>query len=103
FVAFAPLESPEIAIFVMVENAMHGASFAGPVTRYVMDAHLRGKYLKLGEPLPPIGGAPVVKVTEPVPDEVPEEQEDFNVGPDETGTYDSHDNDIDAIGVGNER
>ncbi|MES2824136.1 MAG: penicillin-binding protein 2 [Pseudomonadota bacterium] len=103
FVAFAPLESPEIAIFVMVENALHGASFAGPVTRYVMDAHLRGKYLMLGEPLPPIGGVPVVKVTEPVADAIPEEQEDFNVGPDETGTYDANEENIDASGVGNER
>jgi penicillin-binding protein 2 len=60
FVAFAPVESPEIAIAVMVENGMHGASFAGPVVRYVFDAYLRGKYLTLNEPLPPIGGIQMV-------------------------------------------
>ena len=60
FIAFAPVESPEIAIAVLVENGEHGSTAAGPIARYMFDAHLRGKYLKMGEPIPPIGGVPVV-------------------------------------------
>jgi penicillin-binding protein 2 len=84
FVAFAPVEAPEIAIAVMVENGMHGASFAGPVVRYVFDAHLRGKYLKLNQPLPAIDGAPeVAPAVSPTPNTLLEEQEDRNVGADD--------------------
>ncbi|HWV13959.1 MAG TPA: penicillin-binding protein 2 [Cellvibrio sp.] len=75
FVAFAPLEDPEIAVMVMVENALHGASSAGPVVRYVFDAHLRGKYLKLGEPLPSYGAASAVK---PAATGAPEEEEEVS-------------------------
>lgn len=73
FVAFAPVESPQIAVAVMVENALHGASFAGPVVRYVFDAYLRGKYLKEDEPLPPIGPASAVKPNTPAPADEDEE------------------------------
>jgi penicillin-binding protein 2 len=41
FVAFAPLESPRIAICVLVENGGFGASGAAPIARRVMDAYLR--------------------------------------------------------------
>jgi penicillin-binding protein 2 len=75
FIAFAPAESPEIAIAIMVENALHGASQAGPIVRYVFDAYLRGKYLKLGEPLPLIGGPQVIKPATAAPEIIPEEEE----------------------------
>lgn len=45
FVSFAPLEDPQIAVAVIVENAEGGSSQAGPVARKMMDAWLRGKYL----------------------------------------------------------
>lgn len=50
FVAFAPLEDPQIAVSVILENAEGGSSQAGPVARIVMDAFLRGKYLLPEEP-----------------------------------------------------
>jgi penicillin-binding protein 2 len=43
FVAFAPLEDPEIAIAVIVENGGSGGTTAAPVARKVMDQYLLGK------------------------------------------------------------
>ena len=40
FVAFAPLENPQIAISVIVENGEHGSSTAAPIARKVIDAYL---------------------------------------------------------------
>ncbi len=40
FVAFAPVENPEIALAVLVENGGGGSSVAGPVAREVIDAWL---------------------------------------------------------------
>ncbi len=40
FVAFAPLEDPEIAIAVIVENGGHGGSVAAPIAKQVMDRYL---------------------------------------------------------------
>ena len=40
FVAFAPVESPKIAIAVVVENGGHGGSVAAPIARQVMDRYL---------------------------------------------------------------
>ncbi|WP_346837257.1 penicillin-binding protein 2 [Microbulbifer sp. SAOS-129_SWC] len=36
FVAFAPVENPQIAVSVLVENGEHGGSVAGPVAREVL-------------------------------------------------------------------
>lgn len=55
FVAFAPLENPQIAVAVMLENAEGGSSQAAPVARWLMDAHLLGYYLKADEFVPPPG------------------------------------------------
>lgn len=38
FIAFAPVEQPEIAVAVVIENGEHGSSAAAPVARKVMDA-----------------------------------------------------------------
>lgn len=82
FVAFAPLEDPQIAIAVLVENtATHGGSTAGPIARYVFDGYLRGKYYKPGDTLPAIGASPAAPV--PVNDpnaatEASDEQEDHH-------------------------
>lgn len=43
FVAFAPAESPKIALAVLVENGGHGGSTAAPVARAVFDYYLLGK------------------------------------------------------------
>lgn len=41
FVAFAPVESPQIAVAVIVENAPRGGSaYASPIARRVLDAYL---------------------------------------------------------------
>lgn len=42
FVAFAPVDKPEIAIGIIVENGGGGSSTAAPVARKVMDAYLLG-------------------------------------------------------------
>ena len=42
FIAFAPAESPRIAICVLVENGGFGASAAAPIARRVLDAYLVG-------------------------------------------------------------
>ncbi len=43
FVAFTPLENPQIAISVLVENGGSGGRAAGPVVRKVLDAWYQGQ------------------------------------------------------------
>jgi penicillin-binding protein 2 len=43
FVCFAPLNNPEIAVAVIVENAGHGGSVAAPIARKIIDAYFEGK------------------------------------------------------------
>jgi len=43
FIAFAPLDSPRIALAVVVENAGFGARAAAPIARQVLDYYLLGK------------------------------------------------------------
>ena len=43
FIAFAPLESPKIALAVVVENSGFGARAAAPIARQVLDYYLLGK------------------------------------------------------------
>ena len=43
FIAFAPVESPKIALAVLVENSGFGAVAAAPIARQVMDYYLLGK------------------------------------------------------------
>ncbi|MBI1942636.1 MAG: penicillin-binding protein 2 [Betaproteobacteria bacterium] len=43
FIAFAPLESPKIALAVLVENSGFGARYAAPIARTVLDYYLLGK------------------------------------------------------------
>ncbi|MGD2117822.1 MAG: penicillin-binding protein 2 [Chromatiales bacterium] len=40
FMAFAPLEDPQIAVAVIVENGGHGGSIAAPIAKRIMDAYL---------------------------------------------------------------
>jgi len=43
FVAFAPVEDPEIAIAVLVEHSGHGGSIAAPVARAVLEEYFSKK------------------------------------------------------------
>jgi penicillin-binding protein 2 len=53
FIAFAPVENPQIALAVLVENAGFGARSAAPVARKVLDYYLLGKRVdKPVEPAP---------------------------------------------------
>jgi penicillin-binding protein 2 len=45
FVCFAPVDNPEIAIAVIMENAGHGGSAAAPVARKILDAYFDRKEL----------------------------------------------------------
>ena len=40
FIGFAPVEDPQIAVAIIVENGGHGGSVAAPVVRKVMDQYL---------------------------------------------------------------
>ena len=40
FVAYAPVDDPQIAIAIIVENGGHGSSVAAPIAREIMDAYL---------------------------------------------------------------
>jgi penicillin-binding protein 2 len=50
FIAFAPAETPRIAVAVLVENAGFGSMNAAPVARKVLDAYLLGPDGKLKPP-----------------------------------------------------
>jgi penicillin-binding protein 2 len=63
FIAFAPLESPKIALAVLVENGGFGARAAAPIARIVLDYYLLGR---LPEGLPARGA----------PEEEPEDAEE---------------------------
>jgi penicillin-binding protein 2 len=56
FIAFAPLESPKIALAVLVENGGFGARAAAPIARTVLDYYLLGKTPEPAKPAP--AGAP---------------------------------------------
>ena len=40
FVAFAPLDDPQIAVAVIVENGSSGSRIAAPIAKAIMDRHL---------------------------------------------------------------
>jgi penicillin-binding protein 2 len=39
FICFAPLENPEIAVAVIVENAGHGGSVAAPLAKKILEKY----------------------------------------------------------------
>jgi penicillin-binding protein 2 len=49
FIGFAPLDDPQIAVAVIVENGEHGSSAAAPIARKVFDAYLLGQQLSVDE------------------------------------------------------
>src|SRR5207237_10901017 len=44
YTAFAPLEAPQVAVAMVVENAGFGAGAAAPIARRVFDYLLQGRY-----------------------------------------------------------
>jgi penicillin-binding protein 2 len=40
FIAFAPLDNPQIAVALIVENGESGSGVAAPIARSIMDAYL---------------------------------------------------------------
>ncbi len=54
FIGFAPVENPQIAVAIIVENGEHGASTAAPIARKVFDAYLLDANGKLREGVTPI-------------------------------------------------
>jgi penicillin-binding protein 2 len=43
FIAYAPVENPQIAVAVYIEHGEHGSSTAGPIARKIIDAYLLGE------------------------------------------------------------
>ena len=52
FVAFAPVDAPQVAVAVIVENGGHGSSAAAPIARKVMDQVVLGTSTPLPAPKP---------------------------------------------------
>jgi penicillin-binding protein 2 len=74
YTAFAPLESPRIAIAMVIENAGFGAGAAAPIARRIFDFVLAGRYpseediaaTQIGQSTAPIG-TPRDATTVPLP------------------------------------
>lgn len=52
FISFAPVENPQVAVAVVVENGGHGSSAAAPIARKVMDQVILGKVQRTTQPAP---------------------------------------------------
>lgn len=50
FISFAPVENPQVAVAVIVENGGHGSSAAAPVARQVMDYVILARNLPVAAP-----------------------------------------------------
>jgi penicillin-binding protein 2 len=50
FISFAPVENPQVAVAVIVENGGHGSSAAAPIARKVMDYVILAKNLPVNVP-----------------------------------------------------
>ncbi len=50
FISFAPVENPQVAVAVIVENGGHGSSAAAPIARKVMDYVILAKNLPVSTP-----------------------------------------------------
>ncbi len=73
FVAFAPLEAPEIAVAVLVENGGGGSAVAAPVARAVLDYYLLENAAEKGRIVASNKAAGGAKYGDMVPDEDPGE------------------------------
>jgi len=76
YIAFAPLESPRIALAVLVENGGFGARAAAPIARTVLDYFLLGKLPAApkpaaAKPASPGRTAPAEAAREYAPEDLP--------------------------------
>jgi len=55
FIAFAPVEKPQVAVAVIVENGGHGGSVAAPIARAVMDQVILGTVQTPARVAPKVG------------------------------------------------
>lgn len=74
FVAMAPVEKPEIALAIIVENGGHGGTAAAPISHQIMEVFFRKKGV-LKAPVPEVPVAEEGAVQEGVADEVVEDNE----------------------------
>jgi len=65
FVAFAPVESPKIAVAVLVEHMGHGGSAAAPLAKEIIEAYARlsSQAPALTAKAEPVTAAPIVEVS----------------------------------------
>lgn len=49
FIAFAPIENPQIAVAVVVENGQSGSRTAAPIARLILDFYLTGSTIAAGD------------------------------------------------------
>jgi penicillin-binding protein 2 len=78
FIAYAPAESPKIAVALIVENGGFGAQAAAPIARALLDLHLTGRVLADRKSRP----APVVvEIDEAELRDVPDERPPVGVAP----------------------
>lgn len=70
FVGFAPIDDPQIAIAILLENDDHISENPSLLARTLFDAHLRGFYRAPGEPVHgfPVPGAAKVPTPKPAVD-----------------------------------
>jgi penicillin-binding protein 2 len=51
FIAFAPMDDPQVAILVFVENGGFGATYAVPTGRLMIEKYLKGEIPESDKPL----------------------------------------------------
>jgi penicillin-binding protein 2 len=64
FVAFAPLESPELAMAIVMEHGGHGGEAAAPVARRIFEAYFQGTK----KPVQPPSSVPEETEAKPAPE-----------------------------------
>ena len=57
FVGYAPADEPEIAVAIVVENAGHGGSVAGPIVRKLYEEYFSKTRAAVARPRGAVGGA----------------------------------------------
>jgi penicillin-binding protein 2 len=75
FVAFAPVENPEIVVSVLNEHGGHGGSAAAPIAGKILNRYFEKQRARNAQQLAaavPVPGAPAAALAAPVPAEAPD-------------------------------